>query len=92
MKRSKKPLFNLDEEEQDVSDSFDRGEWCSVENLAEEKIKARQAAANYCEKKARINIRLSPIDLEKIKQKASYEGLPYQTLIASVLHKYASGH
>lgn len=92
MKRSEKHLFNLDEEEQDLSNSFDRGEWRSVENLEEEKIKARQAAGNYCEKKARINIRLSSIDLEKIKQKASYEGLPYQTLIASVLHKYASGH
>jgi len=40
-------------------------------------------------KEARINIRLSKTDLEQIKQKAAYEGLPYQTLIASILHKYA---
>ena len=39
-----------------------------------------------------INIRLSSADLNRLKQKAAYEGLPYQTLIASVLHKYAAGH
>ncbi|MBP6103677.1 MAG: hypothetical protein KBD23_01095 [Gammaproteobacteria bacterium] len=92
MKRSNKPVFDLDEYEQDLSDSFDRGEWKSVDNLEEEKLKARQAASNYFQKKARVNIRMSYIDLEHIKQKAAFEGLPYQTLIASVLHKYASGH
>ncbi|MCX6958277.1 MAG: hypothetical protein NT164_07060 [Verrucomicrobiae bacterium] len=41
---------------------------------------------------ARINIRLPKHDLTKIKQRAAHEGLPYQTLIASLLHKYAKGH
>ncbi|ACJ19319.1 hypothetical protein CbuK_2134 [Coxiella burnetii CbuK_Q154] len=44
------------------------------------------------QKDARINIRISSTDLEQIKQKAAYEGIPYQTLIASILHKYAAGH
>ena len=88
----KKPVFKSDKEEQELSDAFDRGEWKSVSNLAHEKKMARKAADNYQKKNARINIRLSMTDLEQIKQKAAYEGLPYQTLIASILHKYAAGH
>ena len=42
-------------------------------------------------KDARINIRLSTADLEMLKRRAAEEGLPYQSLIASVLHKYVSG-
>ncbi len=90
--KQKSPVFNLDAEEQALSDSFDRGEWRSVANLDEELAKAREAAANYLRKDARINIRLSSSDLEQLKQMAAYEGLPYQTLIASILHKYAAGH
>ncbi|MFN7097592.1 MAG: CopG family antitoxin [Gammaproteobacteria bacterium] len=92
MTKRKQPIFNLDAEEQELSDSFDRDEWKSVPNLDAEKAKARKAAANYFRKEARINIRISEIDLEHIKQKAAYEGLPYQTLIASILHKFAAGH
>lgn len=86
----------LDEEEQELSDSIDKaiesGTLKSVDNLAEEMAFAKEAAANYFRKDARINIRLSRNDLSRIKQKAAYEGLPYQTLIASLLHKYAAGH
>lgn len=92
MTKRKQPIFNLDSEEQELSDSFDRGEWSSVENLKAEKTKARKAATQYFRKEARINIRISEYDLDHIKQKAAYEGLPYQTLIASILHKYAAGH
>lgn len=92
MTKRKQPVFNLDAEEQELSDSFDRGEWTSVKNLKAEKEKAKIAAGNYFRKSARINIRISENDLEHIKQKASFEGLPYQTLIASILHKYAAGH
>lgn len=88
----KKPIFKLDKEEKELSDSFDKGEWKSASNLKDEKKKARKASDNYQKKDARINIRLSMTDLEQIKQKAVYEGLPYQTLIASILHKYAAGH
>ena len=91
-KKQKQPVFNLDAEEQALSNSFDRGEWTSVKNLKAAKEKARKAATNYFSKSARINIRISEIDLAHIKQKASFEGLPYQTLIASILHKYAAGH
>lgn len=88
----KKPVFKLDKEERELSASFDKGEWKSARNLAKEKAKAQKASANYQKKDARINIRISATDLDQIKQKAAYEGLPYQTLIASILHKYAAGH
>ena len=90
--KRKQPIFNLDAEEQELSDSFDRGEWVSVDNLDEEISKAREAARNYLSKDARINIRLSSSDLERIKQIAAHEGLSYQTLIASILHKYSAGY
>jgi predicted DNA binding CopG/RHH family protein len=92
MIKSKKPVFKLDAEEQELSDSLDRGEWVSVKNAKQEIAKARKGAANYLRKAARINIRISESDLLRIKQKAAFEGLPYQTLIASILHKYSAGH
>jgi hypothetical protein len=52
MSKKKKPDFDLDAEEDTISDSFDRGEWKSVDNLKEEKSKARLAAANYFRKSA----------------------------------------
>ena len=48
------------------------------------------AAKRYTRKDARINIRLSTANLEMLKRRAVEEGLPYQSLIASVLHKYVS--
>jgi predicted DNA binding CopG/RHH family protein len=92
MTSKKKPVFNLDKDEKSLSVSFEQGEWKSVKNLNKEKVKAQKASANYLSKGARINIRISEVDLQQIKQKAAHEGLPYQTLIASVLHKYAAGH
>jgi predicted DNA binding CopG/RHH family protein len=92
MTKRKQPVFNLDPEEQELSDSYDRDEWKSVKNLRQEMRKSRIAATNYLRKDARINIRLSSSDLDRIKQIAAYEGFPYQTFIASILHKYAAGH
>jgi predicted DNA binding CopG/RHH family protein len=89
---SKKIEQNLDSEEQELFDSFERGEWKEVDNVEEERMFAEEAASNYLKKNARINIRLSQTDLKKIKQLAAYEGMPYQTLIGSLLHKYATGH
>lgn len=84
--------LKLDADEQELSDSFDKGEWKSVKNLKHEVGVAKKAAKNTLRKDARINIRLSSNDLIRIKQKAAFEGIPYQTLIASILHKYAAGH
>jgi predicted DNA binding CopG/RHH family protein len=92
MKKHKMRNFKLDKEEADLLASVERGEWKSVSNLKEEIAFAKKAAANSLRKNARINIRLSSVDLQHLKQKAVYEGIPYQTLIASILHKYAAGH
>jgi predicted DNA binding CopG/RHH family protein len=90
----KRNIFDikLDDEEKELLESAERGEWKSVDNLAEEIAKAKAAATNFLRKNARVNIRMSNSDLDRLKRLAAYEGLPYQTLIASVLHKYAAGH
>ncbi len=91
MKKDKKTI-KLDQSEQEISDSFDKGEWKSVKNINREISVAKKIAKNTLRKDARINIRLSSSDLIRIKQKAAFEGVPYQTLIASILHKFAAGH
>ena len=90
MKKNKE--LKLDAEEQEILDSYERGEWKTVNNLKHEINVAKKAVKNTLRKDARINIRLSSNDLTRIKQKAAFEGIPYQTLIASILHKYAAGH
>ncbi len=98
MRNRKHDIFDieLDEEEKEISEAIDeaidKGQLKSVENLEEELTFAREAAANYFKKDARVTLRLSSGDLDRLKQKAAYKGLPYQTFIASVLHEYAAGH
>lgn len=94
MKTKKFNPYNvkLDAEEQELSESIERGEWKSVKNLAQEMASAKEIAANTLRKNARITLRISDGDLAHLKQKAAYKGLPYQTFIASVLHEYAAGH
>lgn len=90
----KQAIFDvrLDEEEQEISDALDRGAFKSVDNLDEEMRRAKTIARNTLKKDARINVRISSMDLMRLKQKAAYKGLPYQTFIASILHEYAAGH
>lgn len=87
-----KRKVKLDAEEQGLLDSFEKGEWKRVKEYEKEKKFAQKTATKTLQKDVRINIRLSSVDVANIKQKAAYEGLPYQTLIASILHKYAAGH
>ena len=77
--------------EEDILASFERGEWNSVSNLKDEIARYAASAAATLTKDKRINIRLSSRDLEDVQTRAAEEGMPYQTLIASVLHKYVSG-
>lgn len=85
-----KPI-SLDHEEQDLLTSFEAGEWQSVAELPEEIERYGQQARANLKKDRRVNIRLSASDLESIQRRAAEEGIPYQTLMASILHKYASG-
>ncbi len=81
----------LDKEEKELLKSLERDEWESVENLDDEIQKHREIAKNTLKKDQRINIRLSSNDLDSLKTTAAELGLPYQTLISSILHQYASG-
>lgn len=80
--------MKLDDEEQDLVDSFERGEWRSVPNFEQEKKKYQEIAAATFRKDRRVNIRISSKDLIGLQKRALEEGLPYQTLISSILHKF----
>ena len=83
-------MSKLDAYELEVLKAFEKGKLKSVATKSElEKLKA--AARATAIKDRRVNIRLSSIDLSDIQVKALEEGIPYQTLIASVLHKYVTG-
>ena len=85
-----KNKITLEEDELELLDSVEAGEWKSVRNSVAEISKAQEAAGNYFKKNARVNIRLPERDLLLLKQIAANEGMPYQTLISSVLHKFAA--
>lgn len=80
----------IDDSEFDIIDAFDKGEFKSVATKSE-LAKFKAAARATAIKDRRVNIRLSSGDLSDIQIKALEEGIPYQTLIASVLHKYVTG-
>ena len=83
--------MNLDREEKELLESYQRGEWKSIENFEAELRRFRESAKATFRKDKRVNIRISQKDLVKIQKKAFEEGLPYQTLMSSVLHKFVSG-
>lgn len=80
-----------DEKEKTLIESVENGEWISVRNVNVLAKRMQGYAREELRKKSRVNIRLPERDLEAIKLKAAEEGMPYQTLIASVLHKYVTG-
>jgi predicted DNA binding CopG/RHH family protein len=83
--------YILDKEEEKILNSFEAGEWKSVGLSKNIKDNYQKAATNSLTKNKRINIRLNQIDLESIQKKAFEEGLPYQTLISSLIHKFVTG-
>lgn len=83
--------IQLDTEEIDLLQSFENDEWQSVDNLEAERPRYKAAARTTFKKDKRVNIRISAKDLEEIQKRALIEGIPYQTLMASVLHKFVSG-
>ena len=83
--------FNLDSEEIELLESLESGEWNSVDNLENELEIHQNIAKSTLKKDKRVNLRMSSKDLEAIKTYAVEEGLPYQTLMSSVLHKFVTG-
>lgn len=82
----------LDEEEKDILESYERGEWKPIKNTKAEIKKLREYARNTLQKDKRINIRMASRDLDQVRVIAAQEGIPYQTLISSIIHKYVSGY
>jgi predicted DNA binding CopG/RHH family protein len=80
----------IDDYELDVLSAFERGDLKSVATKSE-LARLKAAARATAIKDRRVNIRLTSSDLSDIQAKALEEGVPYQTLITSVLHKYVTG-
>ena len=88
---TKKAFEPLDQEEKELMESVERDEWRSVKDVDQEKEKAVAAARNTLRKDKRINLRLTQKDYRQIQIRAIEEGIPYQTLISSIVHKYLNG-
>ena len=82
----------LTKEESVMEKEIENGEWVSVPHLSEEIKKYQLQARDFLNKKRKINIRISDWDYNNIKLRAVQEGLPYQTLVSSLIHKYLTGH
>ena len=79
--------YELDDEEKQLLEEIEKGEWVPVKDFAKRKKELMQIARNTLNKTRNINIRLSERDLARLKRKAAEEGIPYQTLASSILHK-----
>ena len=82
--------MKLNKEEKEILASVERGEW-SVTSKKSELSKYPEAARQMIKKDARLNIRISSQDLKNLQKRATEEGLPYQTFVSSLLHKYVTG-
>jgi predicted DNA binding CopG/RHH family protein len=84
-------MAKLDKEEREILKAFERGQLKSIPEKEEEIRKHREYVAATFKADQRINIRLSARDLNALQKRALSEGMPYQTLIVSILHKYVEG-
>jgi predicted DNA binding CopG/RHH family protein len=83
--------LKLQQDELELLASYEAEEWKSVKNLQEQKEQYRAYARATFRKDKRVNIRISEKDLLDLQRQAIRQGIPYQTLLSSVLHKYANG-
>ncbi len=83
--------MKIDNEEKQLQKSIEADEWTSAEDLKEYKKHLREVAVRTMLKDQRMNIRIAKRDLYGLKAKALEEGIPYQTLVSSILHKYVTG-
>ena len=79
----------LSKEEKELLNSVESGEWVSSKDKS--KSFYTNAANQTLKKDTRLNIRVSSHDISALKAKAATEGMPYQTLVSSVLHKFVTG-
>jgi predicted DNA binding CopG/RHH family protein len=81
----------LAKEEKVRLDSFEKGEWIRVADLSKRRKELAQDARNTLRKDKRLNMRISERDLIELQRKAVSEGLPYQTYVSSIIHKFING-
>lgn len=91
MNKNKKFSTNLTKDEKELLVSVEKGEWRPIDDFEIYKKMLMKMAKNSHSKAKNVNIRMSEADWYKIKVKAAENGLPYQTLMATVLHQYANG-
>ena len=84
-------MIKLDQEEKEILEAFEAGNVKQARNASETQKRHKEYAKAMSQKEANINIRLPSEDLRGLQQCAVSEGIPYQTLIASILHKYVEG-
>lgn len=82
--------FELTKEEQKLLAEFEKGNFVSVKDFAKQKKLFEKYARNTLNKTKNINIRLSEKDLYKLKARAVRDGIPYQTLVSSILHRFTN--
>ncbi len=83
--------MKLSKDEKELLESVEKGEWKTIPDFEREAQRYQEYAKATFRKDKRVNIRISERDLVNLQKKALQEGLPYQTLISSVLHKYITG-
>jgi predicted DNA binding CopG/RHH family protein len=80
----------LTDEEKELLEAFEKGELVSVKNVKKAKEDAVNAAKYTLNKAKNINLRLSEKDISKAKVKAAETGIPYQTLLSSIIHQFVN--
>lgn len=81
--------YELDNYEKEVLEAYEKGKFKSIPNLKKEIARYRSYAKASLDKTKNINIRISERDLFRVKALALKKGLPYQTLISSIVHQYS---
>ena len=84
-------MSKFDSEEREILEAFESGKLKKSKNVKKQIEQHKAAAEATFKKDARINIRLSSRDLRSLQAKALMEGMPYQTLVSSILHKFIDG-
>ncbi|MCK5035428.1 MAG: antitoxin [Candidatus Sabulitectum sp.] len=82
----------IDDEEKGIVKSIEAVDLQSIRKpTKQEQTEIKNTAKDYLKKETKMNIRIDPYELNRIKEEAAREGLKYQTFIKSILHKYLSG-
>ena len=82
---------DIEQYEKEILEDLENGEFVPVTDLDEQMQMAKVAARNFMKRDNRVNVRISGADLNMIRRLAVQEGMPYQTLLASVIHKFVAG-